>query len=85
MLNYIHMAEIIGVKQLYKNLRDIAKRAKAGESFVVVKHATPLFRIVPSEQDATQKPFTLRDVIALRFRSGEKKLHEKIDEIVYKT
>lgn len=77
------MAETIGVKQLYKNLRSIAKRAKAGESFLVVKHTTPLFRIVPSDQEVAKKPYTLKDVLDLRFKSGEKNLSEKVDEIVY--
>jgi len=77
------MAETIGVKQLYKNLRSIAKRTKKGESFIVVKHTTPLFRIVPHEQSDKEKPYTLQDVLALEFRSGEKNLHGKIDTIVY--
>ena len=79
------MAETIGVKQLYKNLRGIAKRAKAGESFTVVKHATPLFRIVPHEQSDKERPYTLKDVLTLEFRSGEKDLHRKIDTIAYGT
>ena len=79
------MAETIGVKQLYKNLRSIAKRAKAGESFTVVRHVTPLFRIVPHDQNNKEKPYTLRDVLTLEFRSGEKDLRKKIDAIAYGT
>ena len=77
------MPEIIGVKQLYRNLGVIAKRTRKGESFVVMKHTTPLFRVVPYEEDAESKPYTLGDLMQLQFRSGEKNLSKKIDKIVY--
>lgn len=77
------MAEIIGVKQLYRNLGTIAHRTKKGESFVVMKHTTPLFRVIPYEENVGEKPYTLKDLMQLQFRSGEKNLSKKVDRIVY--
>lgn len=77
------MSEIIGVKQLYKKLGTIANRTRKGESFVVMKHTTPLFRVVPYEEDTGRNPYTLEDLMQLQFRSGEKNLSKKIDKIVY--
>ena len=77
------MPEIIGVKQLYKNLGAISRRARKGESFVVMKHTTPLFRVVPYEENVEKNLHTLADLTQLQFRSGEKNLGRKIDKIVY--
>lgn len=77
------MAEIVGVKQLYKNLRQIAQRAKSGESFIVVKHAKPLFLLTPYEDNKEEKPYTLKDFARLQRKTGEKNLSKQIDRIVY--
>ncbi|MBU4298482.1 type II toxin-antitoxin system prevent-host-death family antitoxin [Patescibacteria group bacterium] len=77
------MTEIIGVKQLYKNLARISQRVAKGESFIVVKRSKPVFRVVPYQEKKIKK-YTLKDLEKLRFRTGDKKLSQKVDEIVYK-
>ena len=77
------MPEIIGVKQLYKNLKGITRRVQKGESFIVVKRSKPVFRLVPY-RPAKPKKYALKDLAKLQFKTGDKKLSQKIDEIVYK-
>lgn len=77
------MPEIIGVKQLYKKLGTIANRTRKGESFVVMKHTTPLFRLVPYEETTERRPYTLKDFASLQRKTGEKNLSKQIDRIVY--
>ena len=78
--------QIIGIKQLHKELSQVAQAASGGRSFVVLKHAHPLFRIVPLEYPTGQQPkkkFQLADLLNLRFEARDKNLSKKIDEIVY--
>lgn len=86
------MAEIIGVKELYKNLNKIYKRTAQGESFIVVKRSTPVFRVIPykaeneKEKEQKNKKYTLKDLRKLQFstlRGGHTNLSERVDEIVY--
>lgn len=86
------MPEIIGVKELYKNLNKIYKRTAKGESFIVVKRSKPVFRVVPYKIDIKQKwerknkKYTLKDLEKLQFstlKGGHTNLSERIDEIVY--
>lgn len=76
------MDEIIGVKQLYKNLKGITRRVQRGESFIVVKRSKPVFRVIPYQEERPKK-YTLKDLEKLQFKSGDKDLSQKIDEIVY--
>lgn len=81
------MAEIIGVKQLYKNLKKISQSVARGESFIVVKRSKPIFRVIPYQKKEIEKKYTLRDLKNLQFKKlkGKKeRLSEKIDEIIYK-
>lgn len=45
------MEKIIGLKELRENLPHYAERIKRGESFLVVKKSTPVFRICPFDED----------------------------------
>lgn len=74
--------KIIGVKQLYRELPKIARAAKRGQSFLVVKHATPLFRIEPI-LPARPKKYTLKDFEKIQFRGGDPDLSKNIDKILY--
>ena len=78
------MEEFIGVKQLYTDFQKISKRVQKGESFIVMKHSTPLFRLVPYQKvNQEKRPYTLKDLQKLQFRSGDKDLSKKVDRIVY--
>lgn len=78
------MEQIIGVKQLHQELKEIAKRVEGGESFVVVKHAKPIFRLTPYRKDESNAfIYTLQDLKRLQFSMGEKDISQKIDKIVY--
>ncbi len=76
------MPEIIGVKQLYKNLKKISQKVAKGESFVVVKHSEPIFKVVPYHKEKAKR-YTLKDLKQLQFKSKDKRLSEKIDKLVY--
>lgn len=80
------MPTIIGVKQLYKNLKRIARRTAKGESFIVVKRSKPVFKVVPYKpyKEPAERKYTLKDLMKLQFKTGEKNLSKKVDEIVYK-
>ncbi|MBI4121773.1 MAG: hypothetical protein HY461_00420 [Parcubacteria group bacterium] len=72
----------IGIRQVYRDLKTIAEQAQRGESFLVFKNAKPLFRIEPP-QPLSQKPFTLKDLKKIHFKSGDPDLSQKIDQILY--
>ena len=48
------MDKIISMKDIRLSLATIAKRAEAGERFVVVRDSKPVFRIEPCSADASQ-------------------------------
>lgn len=74
--------QIIGIKQLHKELKRISQRARQGESFLVVKNSKAVFKIEPIEP-ISEKRYTLEDFKKLQFETADKKLSEHIDEIVY--
>ncbi len=43
------MDKFIGLKELRQNMEKYAKRVKKGESLVVLRRSTPLFKISPVE------------------------------------
>ena len=76
--------QMIGVKEFHANLPKVARGVSRGMSYIVMKHARPLFRVEPTRVPPRgKKQYTLRDLMKLRFRSGEKNLSQRIDEIVY--
>lgn len=82
MLNIRVMDTILGIKELYRELPAITREVGGGRSFVVVRHAKPVFRIEPIER-IRKGTYTLKDVLKLRVKSKETNLSKRIDSIVY--
>ena len=72
--------KVIGIKQLHKDLPKITKAVLKGDSFIVIKHVTPVFRIEPIAKKG-QKQFTIEDLQDLQYYQGDKELSKKIDQI----
>lgn len=49
------MEKMIGLKELRENVDIYTKRVKAGDSFVVMRRSTPLFKIAPVEEGAWEE------------------------------
>ena len=47
------MATIIGLKEFRENTPAVTERIRKGESFIVFKRSTPLFKLVPLEETST--------------------------------
>ena len=75
-------AQIIGVKQLHKNLKQISEAAIKGESFLIVRNSKPVFRIEPIKKILNKK-HTINDLWKIRFENDDKDLSKKIDKILY--
>ncbi|KKU80826.1 MAG: hypothetical protein UY09_C0052G0003 [Parcubacteria group bacterium GW2011_GWA2_47_8] len=75
------MDNVIGIKQLYTELKSITQRVNAGETFLVMNHTKPAFRIEPTQPNKTPQ-HTLRDLAAITFR-GPKDLSKSVDSVVY--
>ena len=78
--------KIIGMRELRHHLAKISHEAKRGQSFLVTIHNKAAFRIEPpKEQEPTKKigKRLVDEFKHIQFRSGDKHLSEKIDEIVY--
>lgn len=73
--------QIIGIKQLHKDLSKIAEKAKKGQSYIVVKNSKPVFRLEPFQAERKPK-FTIEDFKKIRFKGG-KNLSKDIDKILY--
>ncbi|MFP4617178.1 MAG: type II toxin-antitoxin system Phd/YefM family antitoxin [Candidatus Paceibacterota bacterium] len=44
------MDKFVGLKELRENMEQYAKRVKRGESFIIMRRSTPLFKISPVEE-----------------------------------
>jgi antitoxin (DNA-binding transcriptional repressor) of toxin-antitoxin stability system len=75
-------AQIIGIKQLHKDLSKISEEAKRGQSFIVVKNSKPVFRIEPVGS-LVRPRYTIKDFEKIRFKSNDKNLSRHIDKILY--
>jgi antitoxin (DNA-binding transcriptional repressor) of toxin-antitoxin stability system len=75
-------SKTIGIRELHRNLKRISEAAKRGQAFIVLRNATPVFRIEPLPVLKTGKKYTLADFRRAEF-SGPKDLSKRIDEIVY--
>lgn len=75
---------IIGIKELHRNLKRVADRALKGERFTVIRGSKPVFRIEPTGLgfDGT-KTKTVEDFFALKFHHPDPDLSKKIDQILY--
>ena len=49
------MKKTIGLKELRENVNTYTKRVKAGDSFVVMRRSTPLFKITPVEDEVWEE------------------------------
>jgi hypothetical protein len=74
--------QIIGIKQLYTNLKEITDKAMKGDTFLVIKNSKPAFRIEPVDHVCEQK-YNLKDFQEAQFKVEDKNLSKKIDEIIY--
>jgi len=78
--------EIIGIKELHRNLKRVADAAQKGASYTVVRDSKPVFRIAPIGAGVTKgkKTRTLEDFLkAASFSDPDPHLSQKIDEIIY--
>ena len=76
--------QTIGIKELHANFPKITRATQRGQSFLVLKHARPVFRIEPTNlHPVHKKKGDLRNFLKIGFRSGEKHLSQRIDEILY--
>ena len=76
-------AQIIGVKQLHKDLKRISEAEMSGESFLIVRNSKPVFRIEPIKKPIKKK-HTIKDLWKIRFDGKDKNLSKNIDKILYK-
>jgi antitoxin (DNA-binding transcriptional repressor) of toxin-antitoxin stability system len=79
-------SEIIGVKQLHRDMKKIARATGRGKSFTVVRNSKPIFCVVPlPSKAAKQNKRSIEDLMSLRFtlKTKESDLSKKIDTIVY--
>jgi antitoxin (DNA-binding transcriptional repressor) of toxin-antitoxin stability system len=74
--------QIIGIKELHKQLKEISEKVLRGESFLVVKNSKPVFRIESVKQSVIPR-YTLKDLKKAQFKGQDKNLSKKIDKIVY--
>ena len=76
--------QIIGVKQLHKELKKISAKTLRGHSFIVVRNSKPVFRIEPINQKSLkEKKYTIDDLWKIRFKKRDKNLSRNIDKILY--
>ena len=75
---------VIGIKQLHKELTRVSNAAQKGKSFIVMKHAKPVFRIEPVREQ-NNKPYTLEDLKKIQFTlpKRDRNLSKRVDQIVY--
>ena len=71
----------IGIKELQRDLTKIAREARRGASFIVLKHAVPMFRIEPPALQ--NKKYSWADIEKLQVHTGQQNLSRDIDKIVY--
>jgi len=45
------MENTIGLRELRENTQSVTNKVKKGESFIVFKKSTPLFKVVPLKED----------------------------------
>jgi len=75
--------KVIGIKQVYTNLKTIAEGTSQGVSFLVVKNSKPTFKIVPLDSSGNDNEFTLDDLKDVQFDGGDKNMSKEIDKYIY--
>ncbi len=79
------MSQIINVRQLHGNLKNIALQVKKGKDFIVMKYSTPLFRITPinASPQKKKKPYGISDLADMPFfQTDEPDMSQDIDTIL---
>ena len=76
------MTNIIGIKELHRNLKNISEETQKGTVFIVVKYGKPIFEIKPFKQEVNKK-YALADLKKLRFKTSDKNLSKNIDKTLY--
>ena len=74
---------IIGTKELQKNIKMVKDGVALGNTYVVVSHTTPIFKISPCNLNSENKKYSLGDLKNFRFKSKIKDLSKTIDDVVY--
>ncbi len=74
--------KMIGVKHLQTRFSEVTRAVQKGESFIVMKHTQPLFRIEPVTKKE-QPRYTINDLMSIKFKSRDKNLSKKIDTYLY--
>lgn len=78
--------KIIGMRELRQHLTQVKQAAQRGQPFVVTVHQKVAFHIDPpkkKKRDENIGKRLVKDFQKLQFRSGEKNLSKRIDDIVY--
>ncbi len=75
--------KVIGIKQLYTDLKTITKETAKGVSFLVVKNSKPTFKIVPLDDYSQSQQFTIDDLAEIQFEGGGKNMSKDIDRCIY--
>ena len=78
---------IIGIKELIKNLKTIYREVDRGNEFIVVKNSKPAFRIIPvDKKEKSREKVDNTDLVKklekIQF-SGNENLSQNIDKIIY--
>lgn len=84
-MNKTHQKDIIvNTREFMRDFSRIAN-GKKNSTYTIVKHGKPIGTYIPQSRSIHDKKkyITLKDLEAVRFRSGNKKLSQSIDTIVY--
>ncbi|OGL66544.1 hypothetical protein A2856_02535 [Candidatus Uhrbacteria bacterium RIFCSPHIGHO2_01_FULL_63_20] len=72
----------INIRTFRETLPAVAEQIARGRSFLVMKHAKPLFRVEPVQRGESATTYTLADLSAARFKGG-KRASRLVDKDAY--
>ena len=75
--------KVIGIKQLYTDLKTVTKETARGVSFLVVKNSKPTFKIVPLDNSSQSQQFTIDDLAKIQFEGDDKSMSKDIGRCIY--
>lgn len=75
---------MIGVKEFRHQLPKVLRAVTRGERFTIVRYAKPIAMMSPIPR-GEKKKYTMKDLLDLRFtfKTKDKNLSKKVDQIVY--
>ena len=76
-------AERISTRDFFRNYSKYQKKIDNNKGIIVTKQNRDQFVILPVPKKEKKGKYTLKDILNLRFTSGEKDLSKQIDKIVY--